>query len=273
MGRKLKKTLVLTVALVLFASVTLNVSAASLRDYFDARYYASLYPDLQDAYGDDEEGLYQHYITFGIKEGRSASRVFNVNKYREKYADLDAAFGDDWDAYATHYTVYGIKEGRDGGGDGTLSMDKYGDKYYDVYAAYGANFFIELEKCDILGKTTDRQQLVNAYYTGKNALTASSQSATVRAEVDSNYALAEAELHHTSYYYIAYLNATDDDMKESLARLYNGSYQEYAKYRDNMLLKGTKEDADKWYDTYHAVAGEHGVSKGDVLPQELAVAD
>lgn len=273
MSRKWKKVIVLTVTLVLFASFTLNVSAASLKDYFDAKYYASLYPDLQAAYGDDEEGLYEHYITFGIKEGRSASRVFNVKKYREKYADLDAAFGDNWDAYADHYTLFGMKEGRDGGGDGTLSMDAYANQYYDVYAAYGANFFLELEKGDALGKTTDRQELVKAYYSSKNAMTASSQSKAVRAEVESNYSLAEEALHHVSYYYIAYLNASDTDLKNSFARLYNGNYQEYAKYRDNMLSKGTKEDADKWYDTYHAVAGEHGVSKGDVLPQEVALAE
>lgn len=273
MKRRLRKVFVLTIALALLASFTLNVSAVSLKDYFDAKYYASLYPDLQEAYGNDEAGLYNHYLTFGIKEGRTASRVFNVNKYRETYTDLDTAFGDDWNAYVNHYAAFGIKEGRDGGGDGTNGMDAYAEQYSDVYAAYGANFFIELEKCEVLGTTLDRQELVTPYYKAQNAMTAGTQTAAVRTEVESQYALAEAELHHTSYYYVAYLNAADEDLKDSFGRLYNGSYQEYAKYRDYVLLNGTKEDCDKWYDTYHAVSGEHGVSKGHVLPETVELSD
>lgn len=273
MRKRMKRVLVLAVALVMFASFTLNVSAASLKDYFDAKYYASLYPDLQAAYGDDEEGLYEHYITFGIKEGRSASRVFNVNKYREKYKDLENAFGDDWDAYANHYAVFGIKEGRDGGGDGTKGMDAYAESYYDIYAAYGPNFFIELEKCDILGKTTDREKLIDAYYSGRNALKVSSQSETIRKDVEANFTWAEKELNYTSWYYVAYLNATDAEMKNSYGRLYNGSYKEFTKFRDYVLINGTKEDADKWYDTYHAVSGAQGVSKTWVLPEEVEILD
>lgn len=273
MSKKLKKILVLTVALVLFSSFTLNASAASLKDYFDAKYYASLYPDLQAAYGNDAEGLYEHYLAFGIKEGRSASRVFNVNKYREKYADLDAAFGDNWDAYANHYATFGIKEGRDGGGDGTKGMEAYADKYYDIYAAYGDNLFVELEKYDILGKTEDRVALITPYYQGRNAMLASSQSEKVRTEISDNFAWAETELFYMSWYYIAYLNATDTETKNNFGRLYNGCYENYAKYRDFILLNGTKEDADKWYDMYHAVSGANGVAKGWVLPQGVEVTD
>lgn len=273
MNNKSKIFLALAVAVGLSSTISMDVSAATLKDYFDAKYYASLYPDLQKAYGNDEKGLYEHYITFGIKEGRSASRVFNVKKYRENYADLDAAFGDNWDAYANHYATYGIKEGRDAGGDGLNGMDAYAETYYDTYAAYGPNFFVELEKGDELGKTLDRDKLITPYYAKRNALTVSSQSAEVRHNVDNNFEWAETELNYASWYYIAYLNADDDDLKDSFGRLYNGCYQNLTKYRDYVLLNGTKEDADEWFDKYHEITGANGFSRGHVLPQEVAVSD
>lgn len=37
---------------------------------FDPQYYASTYPDVVKALGADENILYQHYLTYGKKEGR-----------------------------------------------------------------------------------------------------------------------------------------------------------------------------------------------------------
>lgn len=273
MHRGMKTALVASAAFMMFASSTMNVSAATLKDFFDAKYYASLYPDLQKAFGNDEKKLYEHYLTFGIKEGRSANRTFNVTKYRELYPDLDAAFGDNWDAYANHYAVFGIREGRDGGGEGGEGMDAYAESYSDIYAAYGSAFFAELEKYDILGKTTEREALITPYYQGRKAMTEKSQSEAVRAGVNSNYEWAEKELTYTSWYYIAYLNAGNTGLKNDFGRLYNGSYKNYAEFRDYVLINGTKEDADNWYDTYHAVSGKQGVSKGFVLPTEVEITE
>lgn len=96
-------------------SSTLNVSAAGLRDVFDAEYYAETYPELKASIGDDAEALFQHYVTYGLSEGLAGSRVFNVVEYRNAYADLDAVFGDNWDAYVDHYFTIGIAEGRTAG--------------------------------------------------------------------------------------------------------------------------------------------------------------
>lgn len=90
----------------------LDVSAAGVRDVFDAEYYANSYADLKAAYGTDEEALFRHYITVGIKEGRSGSPVFDIVEYRNGYPDLQAVFGDNWDAYADHYLTAGKAEGR-----------------------------------------------------------------------------------------------------------------------------------------------------------------
>lgn len=112
MRNKVKKLMALSAATGLLAVSVVGVSAATLKDSFNASYYSSTYADLEAAFGEDEDALYNHYLTYGIEEGRDANEYFNVKVYRERYADLDAAFGDDWDAYYTHYLTYGLYEGR-----------------------------------------------------------------------------------------------------------------------------------------------------------------
>lgn len=117
---------------------TLKVQAAGLEDVFVAGYYAGRYADLKDAFGEDEKALYQHYLTYGLSEGREMSPVIDVVKYRKAYGDLDAAFGDDWGAYVDHYFRYGAAEGRKAG----ISFDPvaYAEAYPDVKAAYGDDY-------------------------------------------------------------------------------------------------------------------------------------
>ena len=90
----------------------LDVSAAGVKDVFDAEYYANSYPDLKAVYGDNAALLFEHYMTVGIEEGRVGSPVFDIVAYRNGYPDLEAAFGDNWAAYADHYLTSGEAEGR-----------------------------------------------------------------------------------------------------------------------------------------------------------------
>ncbi|MBD5481039.1 MAG: hypothetical protein HDR15_00695 [Lachnospiraceae bacterium] len=101
-----------------FAERLRSNTGGGVKDVFDASYYADSYADLKEAFGYDENALLQHYMTYGLNEGRSASTVFNVAAYRAAYADLEAAFGDDWNAYVNHYYTYGITEGRTAGVSG-----------------------------------------------------------------------------------------------------------------------------------------------------------
>lgn len=48
-------------------AASVPVSAAAK---FDAGYYASLYPDVVAALGTGQRALYNHYLTYGMKEGR-----------------------------------------------------------------------------------------------------------------------------------------------------------------------------------------------------------
>ena len=90
---------------------------------------------MYNAFGYDEEALYQHYLDYGYKEGRSMSPVFDLKKYRDTYKDLDDAFGDDFDAYVEHYFTYGMKEKRTSGG--IFDPIAYADAYPDVKEAFG----------------------------------------------------------------------------------------------------------------------------------------
>lgn len=89
------------------------------RAVFDAQYYHDTYPDLAAAFGNDSSALFNHFVKFGVNEGRSASAEFNPQAYRARYADLQQAFGNDMAAYCKHYINYGRAEGRCATADGS----------------------------------------------------------------------------------------------------------------------------------------------------------
>ena len=131
----MKKILLIATAVVTFLTAGLNVSAAGLKDVFQAKFYADKYVDLYDAFAYDEEKLYEHFQIFGLNEKRIMNPVLDVVKYREMYPDLDAAFGDNWDAYVEHWYTFGIEEGRDTGTD--FDPRLYVASYADIKAAFG----------------------------------------------------------------------------------------------------------------------------------------
>lgn len=135
MKPKIKRILVAGMATTMLFGSVFDVSAAGLRDIFDAKYYADSYADLKEAFGYDENLLYNHFITYGLQEGRNMSPVLDVAAYREAYEDLRAAFGDDWEAYVNHFLSYGAGEMRERGV--LFNPVIYVDAYPDIKAAYG----------------------------------------------------------------------------------------------------------------------------------------
>lgn len=102
--------------------VYVTVPAASSKKYihngvdysavFDPVYYLGHYQDLRNAFGNNYDLAFKHFISNGMKEARIAKESFNVVNYRNRYVDLRNAFGSNWAAYYTHYISYGIKENR-----------------------------------------------------------------------------------------------------------------------------------------------------------------
>jgi hypothetical protein len=50
---------------------------------FNPTYYANKYADLKNAFGTDATKLFNHFITYGMKEKRQASENFNVIIYKD----------------------------------------------------------------------------------------------------------------------------------------------------------------------------------------------
>ena len=81
---------------------------------FDAKYYLSKYADIKEAFGNDEEKAFAHFVEYGMAEGRQGIATFDVKAYRARYTDLNAVYGDNLKSYFIHYIDYGQAEGRDG---------------------------------------------------------------------------------------------------------------------------------------------------------------
>lgn len=79
---------------------------------FNPTYYANKYADLKKAFGTNATALFNHFCTYGMKEGRMGCDSFNVNKYKEYYTDLRLAFDNNLPAYYKHYIQFGYKEKR-----------------------------------------------------------------------------------------------------------------------------------------------------------------
>ena len=135
--KRRSRLMALLLAAVMLALVPVKVQAAPpptttgvTQDTFDAKRYADTYADLKKAFGYDEAKLWNHYLTFGIKEGRTVytkgsntpataaaatgitQATFDAKRYADTYADLKKAFGYNESLLWQHYQKYGIKEGR-----------------------------------------------------------------------------------------------------------------------------------------------------------------
>lgn len=59
-----------------------------IQQNFDANYYASVNPDVAAALGTDAATLLNHYLTFGIKEGRQISATFDAPSYVAQHPEV-----------------------------------------------------------------------------------------------------------------------------------------------------------------------------------------
>lgn len=70
MKKHILKKITATAAAVLIIAAIGNPIHADAAEEFDPVYYGTVYPDVAAAFGTDAEALYNHYITYGQKEGR-----------------------------------------------------------------------------------------------------------------------------------------------------------------------------------------------------------
>ena len=74
---------------------------------------------MRDLVGDDFVAAGQHWIDYGLSEGRQGSADFSAVSYILRHSDLETIFflGDSYDYVAAvdHWIANGQSEGRDGG--------------------------------------------------------------------------------------------------------------------------------------------------------------
>lgn len=74
---------------------------------FEPKYYANRYKDLAINGVNTTEQLFNHFLTYGMKEKRQAISTFNVTAYAAYYEDLRNAFKYNWEEYYKHYCKIG----------------------------------------------------------------------------------------------------------------------------------------------------------------------
>lgn len=94
------------------ANAAVSVPANVKSVVFNATYYAAKYSDLKAAFGTDEAKLYNHFLNYGVKEGRQGSPMFSADYYLTKNGDLKAAYGSNRESALSHFISYGINESR-----------------------------------------------------------------------------------------------------------------------------------------------------------------
>ncbi len=157
MNKQTLKKVILTLILMLaiFAVFSVKTQAATEADVkavvFDGTYYLNKYADLKAAFGNDEAAAYEHFLTYGIKEGREASPIFDIKYYIASNADLQNAYGaQGYEGAYEHFNVFGLQEGRSG--SPLYNMGYYRKANKDVDKAYGtdnAKVYVHYALCGV----------------------------------------------------------------------------------------------------------------------------
>jgi len=101
--------------------------------------YLARYPDLRNAFGNNQGAASRHYANHGKAEGRdcTCSQACNWDCYLARYPDLQNAFGNNQGAASRHYMNHGKAEGRDCTCSEACNWDCYVARYPDLQEAFG----------------------------------------------------------------------------------------------------------------------------------------
>lgn len=117
-----------------------DLNSPKIKVICNTGFYAWKYDDLAKAFGNDGTSLYNHYLDYGISEGRMASQTFDVAYYLNHNTDLINAFGKgNYTAAYNHFLEYGYKEGRDL--SPIFNMGYYIEKNPDVKSVFGNDYY------------------------------------------------------------------------------------------------------------------------------------
>ena len=119
---------------------------SSWMDYssvFDADYYLNKYPDVAKWANNDKDKALQHFVRFGMREGRRGNEAFDVQSYYNEYRDLRLAYGTDLPSYYNHYVKWGKGEGRHASGCTSLKDPVTKAGGVDYSAVFDPEYYLE----------------------------------------------------------------------------------------------------------------------------------
>jgi len=120
------------------AAVTESQRTAIESCLYNAEYYEKANDDVAVALKHDDEAMYQHWLNYGMAEGRNASMVFNAKYYLEKNPDVAAEVGEDYVAAYEHFVTTGLLEGRES--SPVFSVKYYLEANTDVAQAFNGDY-------------------------------------------------------------------------------------------------------------------------------------
>ena len=88
-------------------SFGVEISAKLKNWVFNADYYKANHEDLANM---TQTQLYQHFLDYGITEGRQASPLFSVKYYTSQNEDLKGIYGNDYEQAFDHFVQFGQYE-------------------------------------------------------------------------------------------------------------------------------------------------------------------
>ena len=83
-----------------------------LRNMFDAKFFATQYPEIAAACGNDANKLFDYFVTEGLDKGLQPNANFDVAAYAVAYPDVANANGADMFSYYLHFYKFGSNEER-----------------------------------------------------------------------------------------------------------------------------------------------------------------
>ena len=93
-------------------TATIEPYEAPYSAVYNYEYYSSNNADLVAAYGNDRKAYLDHFLRWGMSEGRSGNSIFDPLSYFNLYPDLRLSYQGNLKQYYMHYLNFGRFEGR-----------------------------------------------------------------------------------------------------------------------------------------------------------------
>ena len=131
---------------------------------YDFNYFQTKYPDVRDAFGDDDVATLANFVRWGMAGERQGIATFDEKSYRYAYASLRRTYGTNYAGYYLHYIRWGYAAGLDQTTGVTQMVDpvtKYVD--YELADIYDYEYY-KANNADAVKACGDDDQSLLEYF-------------------------------------------------------------------------------------------------------------